>query len=60
MAGGKAAASGVTGSVTGTSTVDLTKVVPSTGEAHMHAEVPLGKDKSMAMKMDVSMSIESQ
>jgi len=60
MAGGKAAASGVTGSVSGTSTVDLTKVVPSTGEARMHAEVPLGKDKSMAMKMDVSMSIESQ
>lgn len=58
-AGGKAAASGVGTSVTGTSSVDLSKVVPS-GEAHIHTEVPMGKDKSVVAKMDVSMSIVVQ
>ena len=46
--------------VTGTATVDLTKVVTPSAQINAHTEVPIGKDKSVIVKMDVSMSVESQ
>jgi len=57
-AGSKAAAAGMNVSVSGTATVDLSKVVAPTAEIHVHTELPMGK--AGVMKEDVTMSIEAQ
>jgi len=59
-AGKAAAATGISGSVSGTATVDLSKVVAPAVEVHIHNEVPMGRDKNVLMKMDISISIEAQ
>lgn len=58
--GGKAAASGVNGSVSGTMTVDLSKAVAGSAQINVHQEVPVGRDKSQLVKMDVSIGLEAQ
>lgn len=52
------AASAMSGNVSGTATVDLSKVVAPAVEVHVHNEVPMGKN--VLMKMDISISIEAQ
>jgi len=54
-----AAAMQMGGNSTGTANLDLSRVMGPSAEINMHMEVPMGKDKSQVMKMDISMSIEA-
>jgi hypothetical protein len=58
--GSKAAASGVSGSASGTVNADLSKAVAPSAEVNVHTELPMGRDKNAIMKMDVSISIQAQ
>jgi len=57
---GAAAGVKVSGNVTGTATLNLSKVMAPSTEMNMHFEVPLGKEKGMVMSMDMNMAMDAQ
>jgi len=57
---GAKSASGINANVTGTATVDLSKVLTPSAQINSHMEVPVGRDKNTVVKMDVSISVDAQ
>jgi hypothetical protein len=57
---GKAAATGLSGTESGTVSVDLSKLVPPSSKVNLHIEVPLGRDKSQAAKIDATLNMDAQ
>jgi hypothetical protein len=55
----KTAAMQVAGNSTGTANLDLSKVAGPSAELNMHMEVPMGKDKTQVMKMDINMAVDA-
>ena len=59
-AGSKPTAGGLSGTISGTANVDLSKLVGSSAKVTQHVEVPVGKDKSQVVKMDANIGIDAQ
>ena len=59
-AAGKAAAAGAVVNASGTVKVDLSKPIASSADLNLHTETPVGRDKSVVMKMDINISVEAQ